>query len=42
MGRWGIRILGILMVLVLLLVLLNLQKQLVELQNRRATPGQTR
>lgn len=35
MNRWGARIVGILMLLALLLVLFNLQKQLTEIARQR-------
>lgn len=42
MGRWIVRILGILLVVVLIVVLFRMQAQLIELQNSRAQSGQTR
>ena len=35
MNRWGLRILGLLMLLVFVLLMLNLQKQLTEIARQR-------
>lgn len=40
MSKWGLRILGIIVLLFLLILLANLQRQLVELQRaREGTPA---
>jgi hypothetical protein len=35
MNRWGLRILGLLMLLIFLLLMINLQKQLTEIARQR-------
>ncbi len=41
MNRWGARILGLLMLLALLLLLFNLQKQLTEIARQRGVTTTT-
>ena len=42
MGRWVVRVIGILMVVILLIMLMQMQKRLVELQKAREGTSQTR
>ena len=39
MNRWGVRIIGILIIIAFALLMLNLQKRLVTLQRERQTPA---
>lgn len=39
MNRWAARIIGILMLIVFLLLMMNLQRKLIQMQRSRGTPA---